>query len=103
MSELEALLAEMVRIDSTNPGLAGGPGEGAFAAWFARRLEGLGMEVDVWDVLPAGPTSSAGFPAPGTARASCSSATWMWSGRGVRTRSSRSSATDACTAGAPPT
>ena len=65
MSELEALLAEMVRIDSTNPGLAGGPGEGAFAAWFARRLEGLGMEVDVWDVLPGRPNVVGRLPGSG--------------------------------------
>ena len=65
MSELEALLAEMVRIDSTNPGLAGGPGEGAFAAWFARRLEALGMEVDVWDVLPGRPNVVGRLAGPG--------------------------------------
>ena len=65
MSELEALLAEMVRIDSTNPGLAGGPGEGAFAAWFARRLEGVGMEVDVWDVLPGRPNVVGRLPGMG--------------------------------------
>jgi acetylornithine deacetylase len=65
MSELEALLAEMVRIDSTNPGLAGGPGEGAFAAWFARRLEGLGMDVDVWDVLPGRPNVVGRLPGSG--------------------------------------
>ncbi|HTX70777.1 MAG TPA: M20/M25/M40 family metallo-hydrolase [Thermoleophilia bacterium] len=55
MSELEPLLAEMVRIDSTNPGLAGGPGEAAFAAHLARRMERLGLEVDLWDVLPGRP------------------------------------------------
>jgi acetylornithine deacetylase len=65
MSELVALLAEMVRIDSTNPGLAGGPGEGAFAAWFARRLEGLGMDVDVWDVLPGRPNVVGRLPGSG--------------------------------------
>ncbi|HZL63871.1 MAG TPA: M20/M25/M40 family metallo-hydrolase, partial [Thermoleophilia bacterium] len=55
MSKLETALAEMVRIDSTNPGLAGGPGEGAFAADLAARMERLGMEVDLWDVLPGRP------------------------------------------------
>ena len=55
MSELEALLAEMVRIDSTNPGLAGGPGEAAFAGYLARRMERLGMETDLWEVLPGRP------------------------------------------------
>jgi acetylornithine deacetylase len=52
MSELEALLAEMVRIDSTNPSLAGGPGEATFAGYLARRMERLGMETDLWEVLP---------------------------------------------------
>jgi acetylornithine deacetylase len=55
MPKLETALAEMVRIDSTNPGLAGGPGEGAFAAHVAARMEQLGMEVDLWDVLPGRP------------------------------------------------
>ena len=65
MSELESLLAEMVRIDSTNPGLAGGPGEGEFAAWFARRLEALGMDVDLWDVLPGRPNVVGRLPGSG--------------------------------------
>ena len=55
MSKLESVLAEMVRIDSTNPGLAGGPGEGVFAADLAARMERLGMEIDLWDVLPGRP------------------------------------------------
>ena len=55
MLDLERLLAEMVCIDSTNPGLAGGPGEAAFAAYLARQMAALGMEVDVWDVLPGRP------------------------------------------------
>ncbi len=55
MSKLETALAEMVRIDSTNPGLAGGPGEGAFAADLAARMERLGMEVDLREVLPGRP------------------------------------------------
>jgi len=59
MSELEALLAGMVRIDSSNPDLGGGPGEAAFAAHLARLMEKLGMEVDLWDALPGRPTWSA--------------------------------------------
>ena len=55
MPELETLLADMVRIDSSNPGLAGGPGEAAFAAHLARLMERLGMEVDLWDALPGRP------------------------------------------------
>ena len=66
MSELETLLAEMVRIDSSNPGLAGGPGEAAFAAHLARLMERLGMEVDLWDVAPRAPQR--GRPAAGHRR-----------------------------------
>jgi acetylornithine deacetylase/succinyl-diaminopimelate desuccinylase-like protein len=52
MLDLETLLAEMVRIDSTNPGLAGGPGEAAFAAYVARHMEALGMEVPPGSNVP---------------------------------------------------
>ena len=65
MSELERLLAEMVRIDSTNPGLAGGPGEAEFVAFLARRMEELGLEVDVWDVLPGRPNIVGRLPGSG--------------------------------------
>jgi acetylornithine deacetylase len=65
MSELQSLLAEMVRIDSTNPDLAGGPGEAAFAAFLARRFEDLGMEVDLWDVLPGRPNIVGRLPGSG--------------------------------------
>ena len=68
MLDLEALLAEMVRIDSTNPGLAGGPGEAAFAASLARQMEALGMEVDVWDVLPGRPNVVGRLPGSGSGR-----------------------------------
>ena len=61
MSKLESTLAEMVRIDSTNPGLAGGPGEGAFAAHLAARMERLGMETrPVGRACRGGPTWWAG-------------------------------------------
>jgi len=65
MSELERLLAEMVRIDSSNPGLTGGPGEAEVAAHLARRLEDLGLEVDVWDVLPGRPNVVGRLPGAG--------------------------------------
>ena len=55
MEALETLLAQMVRIDSSNPGLAGGPGEAAFAANLARRMADLDMETDLWDVRPGRP------------------------------------------------
>ena len=68
MSELEALLAEMVRIDSTNPGLAGGPGEAAFAGHLARHMERLGMETDLWEVLPGRPNIVGRLPGRGGGR-----------------------------------
>src|SRR5664280_2618597 len=71
MSKLETALAEMVRIDSTNPGLAGGPGEGAFAADLAARMERLGMEVDLWDVLPGRPNVVGRLHGRGTADMKC--------------------------------
>jgi acetylornithine deacetylase len=68
MLDLETLLAEMVRIDSTNPGLAGGPGEAAFAAYLTRQMDALGMEVDVWDVLPGRPNVVGRLPGSGAGR-----------------------------------
>lgn len=68
MSKLESLLAEMVRIDSTNPDLAGGPGEGAFAGYLARRMERLGMETDLWDVLAGRPNVVGRLPGRGGGR-----------------------------------
>jgi len=68
MSGLEALLADMVRIDSSNPGLAGGPGEAAFAAHLARLMEQLGMEVDLWDALPGRPNVVGRLPGGGGGR-----------------------------------
>jgi len=68
MPELETLLADMVRIDSSNPGLAGGPGEAAFAAHLARLMERLGMEVDLWDALPGRPNVVGRLPGAGGGR-----------------------------------
>ena len=68
MSELEALLAGMVRIDSSNPDLGGGPGEAAFAAHLARLMEKLGMEVDLWDALPGRPNVVGRLPGAGGGR-----------------------------------
>jgi acetylornithine deacetylase/succinyl-diaminopimelate desuccinylase-like protein len=56
MSDVAELLSALVRIDSTNPSLrAGAPGEQALAHELARRLSALGLEVDLWDVLPGRP------------------------------------------------
>jgi acetylornithine deacetylase len=68
MSELETLLAAMVRIDSTNPGLAGGPGEAAFAGHLARHFERLGLEVDLWDVAAGRPNVVGRLPGVGAGR-----------------------------------
>lgn len=65
MSDLETLLAEMVRIDSSSPGLASGPGEAAFAAFLAARMEELGLDVDVWDALPGRPNVVGRLPGSG--------------------------------------
>ena len=56
MSALTALLAAMVKIDTTNPSLLpGAPGEAALAYFLARRLAEAGLEVELWDVLPGRP------------------------------------------------
>ena len=56
MSDVAELLADLVRIDTTNPALgAGAPGERELARELARRLEALDLEVDLWDVLPGRP------------------------------------------------
>ncbi len=68
MSELEALLADMVRIDSSNPGLSGGPGEAAFAAHLAGLMGRLGLDVDLWDVLPGRPNVVGRLPGSGGGR-----------------------------------
>ena len=68
MSELESLLAEMVRIDSTNPDLAGGPGEAVFAAYLERGMKSLGMETDLWDVAPERPNVVGRLPGTGRGR-----------------------------------
>jgi acetylornithine deacetylase len=68
MSELETLLADMVRIDSTNPDLAGGPGEAAFAAHLAGLMADLGLEVDLWDALPGRPNVVGRLPGVGGGR-----------------------------------
>jgi acetylornithine deacetylase/succinyl-diaminopimelate desuccinylase-like protein len=55
-SELEDLLAELVRIDSRNPWLIeGGPGETAIARFLEDRLRPLPVEVSVDEVAPGRP------------------------------------------------
>ena len=50
------LLAELVMIDSVNPGYSpGGAGEGRIAAFVARWLEAAGLEVELEEVAPGRP------------------------------------------------
>lgn len=70
MSDVAELLAALVRIDSTNPSLReGAPGERAFAEELARRFAALGLEVDLWDVLPGRPNIVARLRGTGGAAA----------------------------------
>jgi acetylornithine deacetylase/succinyl-diaminopimelate desuccinylase-like protein len=55
-SELETLLAELVRIDARNPWLIpGAPGEGTIAAFLVERLRPLDVEVSVDEVAAGRP------------------------------------------------
>jgi len=52
-SELESLLADLVRIDARNPWLIpGGPGEAAIARHIVERLRPLGVEILMEEVAP---------------------------------------------------
>jgi acetylornithine deacetylase len=52
----EALLRELVALDSVNPGLApGAAGEAEIAGYVAGRLEAAGLDVEVEEVLPGRP------------------------------------------------
>ncbi|HEY5144393.1 MAG TPA: M20/M25/M40 family metallo-hydrolase [Solirubrobacteraceae bacterium] len=56
MTDIRALLTELVRSDSTNPELVpGGAGEGGVARIVARVLEGAGFEVEVDEIRPGRP------------------------------------------------
>jgi acetylornithine deacetylase len=56
MSDLTALIADLVRIDSVNPGLVpGAAGEARMAAFVASWLGRAGLEVTVEEVLPGRP------------------------------------------------
>ena len=56
MSELATLLADLVRIDSVNPGLVpGGAGEGEIARFVAAWLERAGVEVTTQETAPGRP------------------------------------------------
>ncbi len=56
MSDVRALLTELVRSDSTNPELVpGGAGEGGVALIVARVLEAAGFDVEIDEVRPGRP------------------------------------------------
>ena len=62
-------LADLVRIDSTNPGLVpGGAGEGRIASVIAERMEEIGLEVDVWAPLADRPNVVGVLPGTGSGR-----------------------------------
>ncbi|MEO9176587.1 MAG: M20/M25/M40 family metallo-hydrolase [Gaiellales bacterium] len=55
-AEAADLVTALVALDSTNPQLVpGGVGEGPVADYLARRLGAVGLELDVWEVLPGRP------------------------------------------------
>ncbi|MDX6523142.1 MAG: acetylornithine deacetylase, partial [Gaiellales bacterium] len=56
MSDVVALLEQLVRADSTNPTLKrGGAGEAEVARLLAERMRGAGLDVDVWEAAPSRP------------------------------------------------
>ena len=70
--ELEALLVELIGIDSRNPWLIpGAPGEGTIAAFLVERLRNLGAPVSVDEVQPGRPNVVARWPGSGGGRSLC--------------------------------
>ena len=62
-------LADLVRLDSTNPGLVpGGAGEAAVAAYVAEAMRDLGLAVDVWEPAPDRPNVVGVLPGTGDGR-----------------------------------
>jgi len=62
-------LADLVRIDSTNPGLVpDGAGEAAVAEYVAEAMRDLGLEVDVWEPEPGRPNVVGVWPGTGDGR-----------------------------------
>ncbi len=71
-TELETLLAQLIRIDSRNPWLIPGtPGEGAIAAHLVERLRALPVEVAVDEVAPGRPNVVARLRGTGGGPALC--------------------------------
>ena len=62
-------LADLVRIDSTNPGLVpDGAGEAAVAEYVAEAMREIGLEVDVWEPEPGRPNVVGVLPGTGGGR-----------------------------------
>ena len=62
-------LADLVRIDSTNPELvSGGTGESEIAQYVAEAMRDLGLEVDLWEPLPNRPNVVGVLPGSGGGR-----------------------------------
>ena len=67
----ERILADLVRIDSTNPELGGanhGVGEGELAAYVADVMRDIGLEVDHWTPAPGRPNVVGILPGEGDGR-----------------------------------
>ncbi|MFO8099845.1 MAG: ArgE/DapE family deacylase [Salinibacter sp.] len=68
-SRLVEQLADLVRIDSTNPELVtDGAGEGESAAYVAEAMRDLGLEVDMWEPSPGRPNVVGVWPGTGGGR-----------------------------------
>ena len=68
---LETLLANLVRIDSTNPALGAdeaGAGEEEIAAYVADVMRDIGLEVDYWEPAPGRPNVVGILPGEGDGR-----------------------------------
>ena len=62
-------LTDLVRIDSTNPGLvAEGAGEAEIAGYIAEAMQQIGLDVDVWEPVPDRPNVVGVLPGSGDGR-----------------------------------
>ncbi len=62
-------LVDLVRLDSTNPGLVpDGAGEAEVATYVAEALQAMGLEVDVWEPEPGRPNVVGVWPGVGDGR-----------------------------------
>jgi len=71
LASVESLLADLVRIDSTNPALGAddtGAGEEEIAAYVADVMHDIGLEVDYWEPVPGRPNVVGILPGEGDGR-----------------------------------